>query len=1237
MRRRRKLFASSSSRPAAATADFEALPRRPAAEKLDVTSGVFIPVCLNILSILMFLRFGVIVGQVGLLGIVGFLFLAYGMNLLTALSLSAIASNGEVKGGGAYYLISRSLGPEFGGSLGLLFFVSQVLNTSLNIVGLLDCIRLNFGDSLPDGYWLNYGFETVALLLCVGLCLAGSSAFTKANNVMLLVLIISVVSIPLSAIFKTPFVDKELGVEFTGVRLSTLSTNLLPHFSNGHYNGLETFRELFGILFPATSGIFAGASMSGYLRNPSHSIPKGTLWAMLSTLVCYLIVIIAMASSITHESLLRNFNVILLTNLSSKVVIAGECVVTLFSALMGLLAAANLLRALARDKLLPGMEPIFSRYTKKDDDPALFLITYALAQLALFADLNQIATLISMGYHMTFLIMNLACFLLKVGAAPNFRPGFKFFSWQTAAAGAVCSAFTMFFINETYASVAVLLLVLLFSLLHYLSPPKRWGDVSQNLIYHQVRKYLLRLQPEHIKFWRPHILLLVNNPRSQAPLIQFCNSLKKGSLYILGHVIVTDDFDVGVHEAKIQQMAWTKYITELTRLKAFVQLTVSPSLTWGIRNLVLSAGLGGMKPNIAILGFYKPDGDECLKSNHNRPLPANPLDLVGRRNTVPITPSTTPEPQCPSRSQTDGDFKALRSVLPTDHMRVEGSMKATEYMTILEDLALRCKINVAVGKGFEGLEIPQNDDKCRNNKYIDLWPIQISADVTDHDRSIHTTNFDTYTLILQLGYILQSVPNWKAAYKLRVMVFVEYENEVDKEHIRVRELLEKLRINAEVHVFWLANGGLGMYNLLVNGVSNNATVKQKVQVALRQDEWWQNVQLYRGLQHLGIPTPSERDLIGGLAGCRRSSMSSGSTPALAMDTVERLRRHSVTELFSKPTISKLERLGAAVGIHTNHLTSEVFDDNDSAYSDIGSNADFSDYEMDEDGNMDAKTRDEPLYRTSKDLCRPLLPKSSTSLFKTNSSNRPNWRTPLGQKRLGYHSSGQNQEAEASTARCYGSFSAFTSLAQMPRPVPLRQNSTVRFSSKLMPETLTNVDAESNMGRSIMFVEAGSPVADAASAKPEPNQPLVSRQALAPKKKNKKQAQATLASASPGAPGSKHAEASLNPAARDGDLGRASSPSAMGGTGGSSYSTQHINLSFNDLPSRAQHLILNELMVKESSLDAAVVLSTLPIPVEGTSGNEAASLAYLQDIQVLCEDLPPTLLVLSNHMTVTVEL
>lgn len=281
----------------------------------------------------------------------------------------------------------------------MLFYLAQVLNTALNVVGLIDCIKLNVGESFPQGYWTVYMLQTLALLLCAGLCLAGSGIFAKASNALLVILSLAIISIPISSAFKSPFRDDGLGVRFTGFSIETLVDNFAPHTKSESFKGFETFREVFAILFPATSGIFAGASMSGDLANPSKDIPKGTLWAMMTTFIAYLVVVFSMASTTTHASFLNNTNIISVTSLSPPLILAGECAVTFFSAVMGLIGAAKLMQALARDKLLPGLLP-FSKGTKRADEPIqAIILTYLLAQIAMFANLNQIATLISMGYQ----------------------------------------------------------------------------------------------------------------------------------------------------------------------------------------------------------------------------------------------------------------------------------------------------------------------------------------------------------------------------------------------------------------------------------------------------------------------------------------------------------------------------------------------------------------------------------------------------------------------------------------------------------------------------------------------------------------------------------------------------------------------------------------------------------------------------------------------------------------------
>ena len=552
--------------------------------------------------------------------------------------------------------------------------------------------------------------------------------------------------------------------------------------------------------------------MSGDLKHPSKAIPKGTLYGLGLTFVLYTVVIIAMAASIGRESLYNNTNVIQLTNISGVVILLGEYATALFSVLMGVIGSAKLLQALARDHLVPGLS-IFGQGTKAKDEPIYAIIfTYFLAQLTMFADINQIASFITMTYLMTFLVTNLACFLLKIGSAPNFRPSFHFFNWQTAAVGTIVCGASMFFVDGFYASGCVALLLAVFILIHYTTPPKPWGDVSQGLIYHQVRKYLLRLRQEHVKFWRPQILLLVNDPRRQYKLIQFCNSLKKGGLFVLGHVIVSEDFGQAVPEARRQQSLWLKYI-DFSKIKAFVNVAVSPAIEWGARNLVLNAGLGGMRPNIVVLGSY--NLTELRDSNPSLGIPSpQPSRPTSKSTNNTISRQAV---QAAARRKQSNNVGAM---LPTDTIRPEGSVGIQSYVTTIEDLVLRLQMNVAIAKGFQDLELPSPREPMmkralgqwgladiepneRTKSYIDLWPIQMSAEVAtagdDNSRkNVLTTNFDTYTLILQLGCILHTVPSWKRSYKLRICVFVEYESDVEEERDRVTTLLRNLRIEAEV-------------------------------------------------------------------------------------------------------------------------------------------------------------------------------------------------------------------------------------------------------------------------------------------------------------------------------------------------------------------------------------------------------------------------------------------------------
>ncbi|PSN65357.1 hypothetical protein BS50DRAFT_575392 [Corynespora cassiicola Philippines] len=1249
--------------------------------KLGTFAGVFVPVTLNVLSILMFLRFGFILGQTGVVGMLSMLVACYAINLLTTMSISAIATNGTVRGGGAYYLISRSLGPEFGGSIGIVFYLGMVFNTSLNAVGMIDCFIENFGtDSgswsqwMLQGFWWQFLWATIVLVICTAVCLAGSGIFARCSNGLLVILLIATFSIPFSALVKTPFTDRREGIAFTGLSMDTLRSNLLPHFTKGaagsenHHR--ENFQNMFGILFPATGGIFAGASMSGDLKHPSKAIPKGTLYGLGLTFFSYTIVILALAASITRQSFYDNTNVIQLTNVSGVIILLGEFATSAFSVLMGVIGSAKLLQALARDHLLPGLS-IFGQGTAKSDDPtyAIF-ITYVLAQLTMLSPINEIANFITMTYLMTFLVTNLACFLLKIGSAPNFRPSFHFFNWQTAAVGTILSGATMFFVDEFYASGCVALLIIMFLLIHYTTPPKPWGDVSQSLIYHQVRKYLLRLRQEHVKFWRPQILLLVNDPRRQYKLIQFCNSLKKGALFVLGHVIVSEDFGSAVPEARRQQQSWTKYI-DFSRIKAFVNITISPAVEWGARNIVLGAGLGGMRPNIVVMGFY--NLGELRQSKPlidiPSPQPSRPPSKAANRAFAPQAIRAAAK-----RRQTD----KLTGILPTDAMRPEGAIGIQNYVTILEDLVLRLQINVALAKGFQELEVPSPQPSTRQKflsklglaeieedeptkKYIDLWPIQMSAEIAtagdDPSRkNVLTTNFDTYTLILQLGCILHTVPSWKRTYKVRVAVFVEYETDVEEERARVTTLLRNLRIDAEVLVFWLASGDLKMYEVIINGRDSQDYTQaiQDVDDALEDEDWWQDIKRLRQPEDMSASQELAQasNLLEAVTNWPTASFQHGRRESKPKRFAE--LRKMLRQTKRKTSVGNLGEIGASIGMITQRLPADLVQGSDSDTSSssdeggLGSDNDeavatesemaASENDLDEyDLDASDEESDEwpmPIKRSKSSSASMNIPFLSRGLdlrkaiWKGSSlEDRP---TSDSVTPLKPHPDATASDTAILTARRAKKANKSSSMGDSSRgsglpsssprhlsiikPPSLHESSLPKFTSKPTPRTA--VASEEAPGPSIMFVDTPSPTAA------RKRDPIATSSAL-PTQLAAEAATSVSVADSPAT----SAAASSVPIDPHSKLPAQASGFPL---------QQAIPLSFNDLPCRAQHLILNEL-IRQHSDETAVVFTTLPSPVQGTCQSETESVKYISDLEVLCQGLPPALLVHSNSMTVTMNL
>ncbi|KFZ51926.1 Solute carrier family 12 member 9, partial [Antrostomus carolinensis] len=278
--------------------------------------------------------------------------------------------------------------------------------------------------------------------------------------------------------------------------------------------------------------------------------------------------------------------------------------------------------------------------------------------------------------------------------SPCSRPTFRYFTWHTCLLGIAGCCVMMFLISPVSASASLGFLLVLLLALHYLSPSSTWGYISQALIFHQVRKYLLMLdvRKDHVKFWRPQMLLMVQNPRGSARLIDFVNDLKKSGLYVLGHVELQDLDMLPSDPLQPQQDSWLSLVDKLN-VKAFVSLTLAPSVRHGVRQLLFTSGLGGMRPNTLVLGFYDDTAPQDGLSGH----PA----FTSTREDVPL------------------GFPPLRA--PT----TPKLLSAREYVGIVAD-ALKMLRNVLLARQLESLDKAWELRRAASPPpSIHVWPVNL--------------------------------------------------------------------------------------------------------------------------------------------------------------------------------------------------------------------------------------------------------------------------------------------------------------------------------------------------------------------------------------------------------------------------------------------------------------------------------------------------------------------------------
>jgi amino acid transporter len=556
-------------------------------------AGVFTPSILTILGVIMFLRAGYVVGEAGIFNTILILCFAEMISLLTAVSMSAIATNTPVAGGGAYFLISRALGPQFGGAIGLALFLAQALSVPFYVLGFTNSLVASF-PSLSS-WFATIALGTAAILFAVNVISSGFAI--RIQYIVMAMLALAIVSFLGGALllFDPVLFQANLGPSYTKPEIG--------------------FWTVFAIYFPAVTGILAGVNMSGDLKDPARSLVRGTMAAIGAGFVIYLLEIILCGGSQQRSDLLAEPFEMLVKNAlwgTGFLVMGGVFAATISSAVGSFLGAPRVLQALARDRIFPALG-IFGRGSKDKDEPRFglaltlgltFVVILLLGSSDSMAAFDMVAAIVSMFFLCTYGMINFAAFVESFGANPSFRPRFRFYHWTTSILGAAACLVVMVLIDALAAVVAILVIAGIYAYLSRRVFRSAFGDARLGFQYAFVVRALqkLRRMTPHAKNWRPTFLVMAGNTQTHMALIKYAVWMEGGRGLVTAAQVISGDLETYAARVESLREAMDTFLRN-NELAVFPEVIFAEDVDEGIRTLAQAHSIGPLKPNTVLFGW----------------------------------------------------------------------------------------------------------------------------------------------------------------------------------------------------------------------------------------------------------------------------------------------------------------------------------------------------------------------------------------------------------------------------------------------------------------------------------------------------------------------------------------------------------------------------------------------------------------------------------------------------------
>lgn len=553
----------------------------PTTGRFGTFAGVFTPNILTILGIILFLRTGWVVGQAGLWGALIIIGLANAISLLTGLSLSSIATSMTVRAGGNYYLISRSLGLEIGGAIGIPLYLSQAISVAFYIIGFVEAMT-----AIPAlGALDPQVFATGVALAFVVIAYVGADFALKIQFGILAILIAALISF------------------FTGGWGDIGSPTTAGNYTEG-----VSFWVVFAVFFPAVTGIEVGISLSGDLKEPSKSIPRGTILSILVTAVVYVAAAVWFATHLSPEELITNTTAMAEIAAVPALILAGVAASTLSSALGSVLAAPRTLEAVSNDRVVPKW--MASRMGSPTEPRAAVLLTGTVAVAVIWAgDLDVVAPVITMFFLNTYGMVNLVAAIEKLVGNPSFRPRFRVPA-VVPALGALGCYGAMFLINAPATVAAIIITYGIYFALRRRAFRNTWGDVRSGVWTSLARFALLNLErggeERDARNWRPNLMVFTGQPHNREHLVDLSNWLSLGRGVVTFSQLITGEVeDRGRPELREAAQDRIREYIRRNRMAAFAEAQIVPDFQSGALAVAQAHGIGRLESNTVLMGWSR--------------------------------------------------------------------------------------------------------------------------------------------------------------------------------------------------------------------------------------------------------------------------------------------------------------------------------------------------------------------------------------------------------------------------------------------------------------------------------------------------------------------------------------------------------------------------------------------------------------------------------------------------------